>query len=223
VWGETGEDERRFHVLRHGHSYSTTSPITTFELELEETEEVLATRLVLDSRVSMTPDRYLERLDEGALVIEALVSVSGDNDAALEALIIKGAADREARYFPVIREGVQDEARPMRFGRCLWSKGEGDVTRHLLVLVDQSIDERDDSDSIGRRVLTEPQLTRALEAIVQLQAQVAQLVDRLVAAGLMSPDEATAFNAGSEKNPDLADFTQFARTPNVEEFWQGNT
>jgi hypothetical protein len=209
-------DGRRFTVGSSSVMYTDESPVTTLTINLEEVEDLLATAVRIGDQVTLTPKRYREECREGAVCIEMIARTSGDATAALEAAIEQRG---DARYLPVVREGVQAEPLTMRFGKCVWQQEDDGSRLNFLVLVEQSYDDDEErSKFVG---INEPELTRALEAIASLQVTVDALLQTTVDAGLMPVADADALGAQarSVSRPRLR---QFDRTDRIEDFWTEN-
>lgn len=201
-------DGRRFEVLTSSHRYTEGDPTTYFQLTAKEVEEIRATRLLLGGTAAVVPEKYKERADEQSIVIECITTVSAADAQALEGLLTS-----EQLYFPVIREGVRLEPLEMRFGQCRWSAADDGAVRHLLVLVDKSYDDRDETPML----LNEPTLSRAIDAICDLQQIIDGLLERLVATGALTTADAATIRRTSRDVP--AQRRQFDRTDRLDDFW----
>jgi hypothetical protein len=100
--------------------------------ELEEKENLSIERLVIDD-IEYSPYSYNEEFDGDTLVINSRVKLSIQDTVALRTQM------KDKDYFSVIRRGINDEPRAMRFGRCLWSQ-QGDEIKYELILVDKAYD-----------------------------------------------------------------------------------
>ena len=120
-------------------SYSYTGNITTedtlfhYAVELTEIENLKIESLII-SDIELYPYEYTERFDKNALVINAKVKLP---PTQISELLEKA---KNEIYFPVVRKGINDEIKTMRFGQLFWSKHE-DVVKYHLILVDKSYEE----------------------------------------------------------------------------------
>jgi hypothetical protein len=205
-------DGRRFAVRSSSLMHIGQSPLTTVTMELEEVEDVIATAVVIGDSLRLVPERYREEYRNGAVILEMTVATAGEATIAFEE-----AHDGrvEGVYFPVIREGVQDEPLLMRFGHCVWQEREDGSRLHLIILVQDTYDA---NNNLKLRGFNEPDLSRAKDAIVALQTIVDTLLRTIVDAGLMTSDQASALRRDS-KNVSLQQLRQFDRADNIEDHW----
>lgn len=129
-------------------------------------------RLVVNG-VSITPYYYVQERDPdtNGLFISLHVALTEPYSSFLDA-IIKNTMPRpenrwdEARYFPVIREGVDNVPLAMRFGAVLWSEKDS-IKKYELNLVEHSLDDPNRPVSFleyGRVGETDVQITVAQTA-----------------------------------------------------------
>lgn len=203
-------DGPTFKVTSRSHSYQQDSPFTTFTVSLDEVEDLACEAVVLDGSVELAPDKYRERFDHNAVIVELTGTTSGGETETLEALL---AHDRP-HYFPVVRRGVQEEPLRMRFGRCLYQDNDDGFRRHRVVLVQDTFDEGEEPPFKG---FNQPEMGRVLDAVVQLQQTVEALVDGLVAAGTLPPDAAAGIRERSQEVRRSA-LRQFDRTEDEDHF-----
>lgn len=106
-----------------------------FSIELEEIEELKIESLII-SGIEFDPYEYLEDFDDESLIITAKVKISTNS---INELIIDKYNKKEI-YFPVIRKGINEIKKLMRFGQIFWSKND-DIYKFDLILVEKSYDE----------------------------------------------------------------------------------
>lgn len=181
----------------------------------EDREPLTATSVVIGGSLALTPERYHEDDEQGAMIIELLTTTTGDDTEALEAAI---TGQRPGAYYSVVREGISHEPLEMRFGKqCLWEQQDSG-RRHLLTLVERRYD-----DGIDNRrpfvAFHEPELDRALEAIAALQVIVDALVDTTVEAGLMSAADAASLHL-SARDGSPSGLRRFRRAEKLDEHWR---
>jgi hypothetical protein len=139
-------------------------------------EDLMPTRLHI-SDLSVEPYTYEEEFEGHALIITARVALSDEDGRRLKDLI----AGRN--YYPVVREGVNDEVREMRFGQVPWSQ-HGDTTKYLLTLVERPFDDEGPQPSLG-----EPQASNVERALASCVGIVDALLDTLVTRGILTGEE----------------------------------
>jgi hypothetical protein len=181
----SSDAKRRWRIRNHSTSYSESSPFITFTWELLEIEDLKVEKLVIND-LELVPYRYKEELDEkDMLTIDTFVELSEAEEKRLRAL---------PTYFRVVRKGVQDDAREMRFGQILWSKKENeDKLRLRLTLVDKALDACGD-----RHDFLEPQFGNVSVTATVTRLRLRALLDRLVAKGVLSSEEVDAIHAVDE-------------------------
>jgi hypothetical protein len=93
------------------YSYTEGKPMQNHIWTLTQEEELKLDSLQV-ADIDLQPYWSVERFDGDALIITARVEVDAATEQALRNL---------PQYFPVIRKGISDELRTMRFGQILWS------------------------------------------------------------------------------------------------------
>lgn len=180
-----------FKVAERSHSYQDGSDLTFFTLTLEETEVLNADRVVLDGSLALVPTRYREEYRDGAILVHFVATPGADESAELEAMLGEGR-----RYFPVVSEGVRDHLLDMRFGQCLYQDNQDGSRTHLLLLVQREYDEAGDDRQFPG--FNEPEISRLKETVASLQELVAAMVERLMATGTLSAEDAEAIRSRGE-------------------------
>lgn len=170
------ETARRWGIGEHSTHYSNNSPSTTFMWELLQIEELKIDRLVIDGS-ELSPYKYNEEFDgKGVLTIYARVELTEADELRLQKLPM---------YFQIVRKGINDAPREMRFGQTLWSKKENDdKCRMRLVLVDKALDEHG-----LHRGFTEPQFGNVATTAALTRLRLSALLEKLVAKGVLSGAE----------------------------------
>lgn len=168
----------RWKVKNTSFSYTDTRNSPYYHsLELEEIEELEVSSLALGG-FSVQPYLYEERFDGDALIIEANVLLSDKQYMELKELM-KGS-----RYFPVIRHGISNESKEMRFGLMRWSKHDEGI-KHELLLVEKSYDEA--NKRFGG--LYEPQMSNIQHMVAECTELLDELLTTLVNKSLLSKEE----------------------------------
>lgn len=183
---EAGSLAGRWTLGTYTSSYADRSPRSTHHRwQVQESEKLQIAELQVGGLV-LHPYRYSERFDNNALVIRARVRFAEAEVEALRALIVGGEL-----YIRVVRHGISEEPRIMRFGRTLWSE-QGGVVNHDLVLVDKSYDDQ------NRPALFEPENSNVHRAVASLLGRVEDLGDLLVSKGVLTDLERRSWQEGAD-------------------------
>src|SRR5690606_17254569 len=110
------DDDARFKVGRHSHSFIQGSEVTTFTVQVMEVEDLSCGAVLLDGSVELVPDLYGEEYRDGAVVAAFVTTTPAETTDAFEDFRLH--QDRD--YFHVVRRGVSGDELRMRFGRCLY-------------------------------------------------------------------------------------------------------
>jgi hypothetical protein len=139
------------------------------EIQIEEMEELELTGLSINGIV-LYPYFYEEEFDCDDLNIKSRVIVSPEQDAWLRMLM------KEDGYFQVVRHGISDLPRDMRFSNTiLWSK-HGNKFKYEIILVDRGYDEKD--RPLAR--LFQPQMSRMQSAVAAQAEMVEAMLETMV-------------------------------------------
>jgi hypothetical protein len=175
----------RFRVRSNSYRSVGDGPPWQHSVEVEEVESVNPEEIVVDG-LSLRPYTYEERVEDGGgIVIRAHVNV---DHATRQKLETKLQADDQApgSYFDVVRTGIQDTPRRMRFGRCFWSEHDAD-TKYDLTLVEKTVD-----DSHPLIPGFYPELPNMRRDIALARNLISALLDSLIQSGSLSVDEKSA-------------------------------
>lgn len=122
--------------------YSVSGGRNSYHLELEEAEDLSSSRVLLgkDNSIVLEPYRYEdERLGDG-IQIRLFTKLTPEQTEQL--FDFRLSAGRGEEYFPVVREGISDQPKRMRFGRGRWSRHEVEgVNKHEVILIDDAADD----------------------------------------------------------------------------------
>lgn len=187
-------DGRRWGVGSYQESYSDQTSPHAFSAEIREVERLQPERVEVGD-LTLQPSRYLERIDGAGIVIEMRAPVGQTEEAALREHFRTGGTRH--RYMSVVRVGVEDRPRSMRFGKTLWHRRNGQ-TEVSLVLVEEVVDEQDPSPFTAFLGLAEPELTHALDWAATVQAKFDALVVELKAAGVLGAEAEGRLQAAGE-------------------------
>lgn len=171
--------ETRWRVVDHSYGYLEGREPTLYQhdVKLEEFEELVASRLMIQD-VTVEPYEYKEEFPDDTLLILAKTQVDRGIAEQLEQLILR------RDYYPVIREGVTDETREMRFGQVLWSE-HGERRKYDITLVDR----RYDDQPKNHPPLMEPQQSNVEKHLARSEALLEHLLGLLERRGVLTGDE----------------------------------
>jgi hypothetical protein len=139
------------------------------EIQIDETEDLKLENLSLNDLL-LCPYYYEEEFDCDDLSIKSRVMVSPEQDARLRLMM------KDEGYFNVVRRGISDEPREMRFSNTiLWSR-HGNRFKYEIILVDRSYDERDRPLAS----LFQPQMSRMQSAVAAQAEMVEAMLETMV-------------------------------------------
>jgi len=145
------------------------SPEYYHEILMEEQEELQIDCLLIDDLI-LRPYFYEEEFDCDDLSVKSRIMVTPDQDARLRMMM------KDDGYFSVVRRGINEDPREMRFSNTiLWSR-HGNKFKYELILVDRSYDERD--RPLAR--LFQPQMSRMQSAVAAQAEMVEAMLETMV-------------------------------------------
>jgi|GEM_PF-676747 len=157
-------------------------------LQLDEIEELQIEGLSIGGMV-LHPYLYEEEFDCDDLSITARVMVTHDQSNELKNLMMSEG------YFPVVRLGINDQPREMRFGKTiLWSKYHHNI-KYELILLDKGFDERDSPIS----KLLQPQMSRMQHMVAAQSEMLEGMLNILRSKGLISDEDINEMRAEAAK------------------------
>jgi hypothetical protein len=166
--------------------WSSSGERYSYTLELRQIESWKIDALVVDG-IEMYPHQYTEEAGTAALRIDAKVKVSEeDSERLLKRLEKRG-------YFPVVRRGIQDEPREMRFGMVNWSENEGEI-KYNLVLVEKSPEDERPQHQLG---IADANARAHLAFEIALRRELFTL---LQSKGVLSEEEIAGLERKAEEN-----------------------
>jgi hypothetical protein len=177
-------------------SYDPAGGEHLYTLILRESEELALEALVLDG-VELHPYEYREAFTGDELTIWAKLVGTRAGVLRLRALL------KSRDTFPVVRRGIHDEPREMRFGVAEWSEHEGQI-RYRVVLVDAGADPAEHPELLR----IEEANTRA--ALAFYMGFVERLAELLEKRGLLSAEEIEGAREAAREEP----------WPERREFWR---
>jgi hypothetical protein len=172
--GIEGEVLTTWTPLQRTESYRDGNPVRTYHWELTEKEMLQLESLRL-GELTLSPYEYKESFnDQGELTIDARTRLTPAELQSLRAL---------PYFFSIVRKGISDTPREMRFGRLLWSD-HGDHIKHDIFLV-----ERQKSSDKKLGGLLQPEMYLWESAIALNAGLVNSLIDTLKTKGLLNDEE----------------------------------
>lgn len=213
--GATSEDEggglRKWRVQQKSMSFTDRGPGTIYSYlwQLDEAEVIAVEQLVVDG-TSYRPYEYSEKVDGGKLTINARLRLGQDGWVELRNRIIEGWEG--PRYFPVVRQGLNDSPVEMRYGNPTWSRHD-DQVKVELVLIDRKTDETARRDGNAWSMLDQRPLKRvAANTAGAVEALLGTLVER----GVLSADDRTAIEQAARTKAGVWGF-EFRRVDDVDD------
>jgi hypothetical protein len=200
-----GSEETTWILDDHSYNYRDDEPMVTYSWTIAEEEHLQIDHLAIGD-ASFRPYRYEEEFDgSDTLTIYAHMRVSTDEWKALRAM---------SPYFSVVRRGINETPRKMRFGWVLWSTTEDADSFNLrVVLVDQHRDELHPK-SHG---FLEPFRSNSEILSAENFALTERLLEALISKGVFDRAEIDSLREEAEKDiPNRR--LDFDRVPDVDEW-----
>ncbi len=169
-------------IAQNMHSFTVGRREQLYKWTLTEKEDLKLETLEL-GEVVLNPYKFEEEIQNGSLIINARVEVDALTQDALRTL---------PKYFPVIRRGISDEPRSMRFGQPLWSETESGNTKQRYVLVEESY------DATPSQGFLEPQFGNVRDSLAVAKVQLEKLIQLLESKGLISSEEIASLTEVSD-------------------------
>jgi hypothetical protein len=176
-----------------GSSFRSGSSRVLHHWELLQVEDLNIENLVI-ADLQLTPYTYSEEFSsDGVLAIEARVSVTEAQEKRIREL------EAPKIYFPVIRQGINNEPREMRFGKLFWSQ-HGSTYKMDLFLVDKAADDNERPD------LSRIEFNNLSYLTAEHGLQTSKLVELLLAKKVITETEADdVFETDLQKRRRLLD------------------
>lgn len=173
-------------------SYSNDDGPHWVSMEWEETED-LHPDVVSFEGLNLRPLAYEEESDsDGVVTITLQAALSADETTRLRE-VEAGAIFDGRTYWSVVRTGISDEPRMMRFGKVTWSLAEDGGTVYSVVLVDEAYD----ANPSGLRGFSEPELTNTMRAVAITVGRLDRLLDALERGDQLSLSAVRAIREGT--------------------------
>jgi hypothetical protein len=182
-------------------SYAESGGEHRYTLILREKEELSLDCLTVGG-VELRPYEYRETFSGGELTIRAKLVGTKPELLRLRALL------KTRARFPVVRRGINDEPRPMRFGVAEWSEHDGQIKARV-ILVDA------DADPAGHPDLVRIEEANQRSAVAFYVNFVERLADLLQEQGLLAAEQIEAARTAAREDPWRARH-EFWRVPDVD-------
>jgi len=197
---ESGNVLKVHKYLNSSCSYSSRSTnnqhdtVYSYTLDVEEHEE-LNLEILSISGFDIKPYSYEERFEGTALIIDVKVKLSHEDKAILNDSI----GDR--KYFAVVRKGINEESKQMRFGRIIWSDHE-EYIKESIVLVEKLYDENVKNSF----PLFQPEMNNIQDILAFTSKYNELFSDLLVSKGILLSEEVTDLKEQAKKTMSLRNF-----------------
>lgn len=172
-------------------SYTQDDDRRHYRIELQEIEHLDLENLVVAGH-ELRPHKYAEEIRHE--VLTCLVRARIPKETLSTFWAMRGAR-RGEEYFDVVRHGITDEPRRMRFGRILWTdRGDAGVEA-LFVLVDKACDD----DPKNQLRIHGPNEGAVQESVAKLEVVMERLLATLGVRSVISADEIDAVRSVSDE------------------------
>jgi len=198
-------EESIWKVNELSHRYTQGKPHYDLVWELAETENLSIETLILGD-FEGKPYLYQEEITDGSLYITALVKLTPNEFEKLKSVYFGDI------YFPVIRQGINDEPREMRFGKIIWSKDE-ETIKFKIYLVDKKHD-----DNRGNRLgLLSPEMDNIQNMLAANVERFVALLNLLEKKNLLTSDEIKQVEEISDENFNSR-YLEFERVSDIDKY-----
>lgn len=198
-------EDKKWKVINSSYSYTQGNTITTYNWKIEEIEELKIAKLIIDD-LEFEPYLYYEEIEEtkgDALLVNAIIETTVEIWQNIK-------SSPSGKFFSVIRQGISDEEKEMRFGRILWSKHE-DTIKCGIVLVEKIYDEYA-NPFIG---VSQPEKSNIKENLLKTSEKIDRLLSLLVDKGIITSQEQEIIET---INKGEMDFSIFNKVEDLDKF-----
>lgn len=177
------------------HSFTVGDPIQRCTWVLSEVEQLNLEALQIGD-LTLSPYRYTDEFSEDALVCNFCIDVDAATYKCIRSL---------PQYFPVVRKGVSDTPRAMRFGPVVWATEDEQTYRLRATLVEQNYDK----PGAGNDIL-QPEFRNVLDELSVTTIRISRILDMLESKGLLTGEEKKTIRevAEEEKNERRSQFSR---------------
>lgn len=178
--GDNNKILKKYKVTNKSYSYTgnnqSNNTIYNFDIELTEVEDLNIESLII-AGVETYPYVYSEKYDGDSLIINAKIKTPYE-----QLKKIKEKTDGKD-YFEVIRKGINEETKMMRFGKVIWSKHEN-FAKQDLVLVEKNYDDNNRKEGFNY-----PEIGNMMETLAYTNIFIKEISNLLVSKGVLSNEE----------------------------------
>lgn len=186
-----------YDCLNHSYSYTPSNGqniIYTYTIDLKEREELNIEELNI-AGVGIKPYSYNEVFDGSALIINARIKLSLEEKARLVNKTI------DEKYFTVVRKGISEESKQMRFGKIIWSDHK-DFIKESIVLVEAIYDE----ENRHLHPPFDPEMSNIQHILAFTNKYTELLSNLLVSKGILLSKEISDINEQAKESMSLRGF-----------------
>jgi hypothetical protein len=151
----------------------------THSVKVEEAEDLNPSELVIDG-LAVKPELYEEHAEEGGITLATTFSVDAPGRKKVEERLERHLG--RPSYFELLRVGIEDSPRNVRFGRSLWSE-HGSTTKYHLFFVEKGVD-----DARPTHLDFYPELPTVRRQVADTRGLVDELLAALVETGALSQE-----------------------------------
>ncbi|MDP2836375.1 MAG: hypothetical protein Q8N97_05280 [Methanobacteriaceae archaeon] len=204
-------DDKKWKLVTSSYSYIEGSSITQYNWHLEELEKSQIEKLIINGS-EFEPLLYKEEIHEregNGLWIDIFIETDVQNINQIKDIPNGG-------YFPVIRQGISDEEKEMRFGRTIWQK-EGNKILFKTTLIEKIYDE----NSKSMPFFLNPDIPNIKRSIYNTSESVNQIFSVLVDKNIITNEEREKIETIERTEFDsiiFKAFNKFNKAKNIKEF-----
>lgn len=156
------------------HSFTMGDPIQHCTWVLSEVEELNLEALQIGD-VTVPPYKYSDEFSEDVLVCNFCIDVDTTTYKYIRSL---------PQYFPVVRKGVSNAPRSMRFGHVVWATKDEQTYRLRATLVEQNYDKQGAGNGI-----MQPEFGNVMDVLSVTTIRISKILDMLESKGLLTDEE----------------------------------
>jgi hypothetical protein len=204
IYSEDTSEDKRWKVINNNSFSFDASSIKTYNWKIEELEELKITKLII-ADLEFEPYLYKEEIEEtngDALIITAVTEITGEMWQKINDI-------PRGTFFSVIRQGISNEEKEMRFGRILWSEHE-DKIKCRIVLVEKILD----NYSNPLMGILEPQIPVLERQLLKNSKKIDHLLSLLLNKGIITNEEQEFIKIVNEEELDLTIFDEVVELDN---------
>jgi hypothetical protein len=137
-------NDKKWIIEQNSNSFTVGTTRYSYNAKIREFEQLNIEKLIIDD-VEICPYNYIEEISSDALIIDFKVEGNPDTINKIRKMRIS------KKYYKVLRKGISDEIKTMRFGRMIeWSKNvETGIIHQMFNLVEDKYDQNNDKVQIA--------------------------------------------------------------------------